>query len=159
MEKSALSVHNLKALRKEFGCGFHCVDADALVDGMNAFLVVERHQERRETINIVAHVAIITAVAVCDKHIRRGDHRRENLFDRDVEIVPGFYVDGRHCGCLGAFAVSFDFDVFAEEFLRVCKHFVAANARDYTSVDICSDLGRNDVFRIAAVEHGLGKSR
>ena len=126
---------------------------------MNAFLVVERHQKRRETINIVAHVAVIAAVAVCDKHIRCGDHRRENLLDCDVEIVPRLDVDGRHCGCFRTLAVSFDFDVFAEKFLRVCKHFVTANARDYTSVDICRDLGRNDVFRIAAVEHGLRKSR
>ena len=55
--------------------------------------------------------------------------------------------------------MSFHLYVFAEQFLRVFKHFVTRNARDYTSVDICRNLGRNDVFGVASVMHGLRKRR
>ena len=89
-----LFVHYFQALREELRCLFHCVDADAFVDGVDTFLVVQRHQKRGEAINVIAHVAVIAAVAVCDEHIGRGDHCRENLFDCDVQVVPRFDVDG-----------------------------------------------------------------
>ena len=92
---------------------------------MDTFLVVQRHQKRGEAINIVAHVAVIAAVAVCDEHIRRGDHCRENLLDCDVQVVPRFDVDGRNRRCFRTFAVSFDLDVLAQKFLGIGDDLVA----------------------------------
>ena len=89
----ALFVHHFEALCKELRCLFHCVDAYALVDCVYTLLVVKRHKEGCKTIDIVAYFTVITAVAIGDKHIRSGDHRREDLLDSDVEVMPRFDVD------------------------------------------------------------------
>ena len=119
LDAAKLLIHHFKALCKELRCGFHCVDAHALVDCVDTFLIIERHKEGRKAVDVVAHVAVIAAVAVCDKHVRRCNHRREYLLDCDVEVVPGLDVDGRNGGSFRTLAVPFHLDVFAEKFLGV----------------------------------------